>query len=95
MTALQTKCLDIAKKFTFHIHHKCTLDNGGDMEEFCSCDIRGRRTALAEAIYEMVKYNEPPNCTSEVCCLSGEKREIGPCKFLRITGSGREDCCPY
>ena len=39
--------------------------------------------------------NKAPNCTSTICALSGEKREIGPCKFLRIDENGNEDCCPY
>jgi hypothetical protein len=34
-------------------------------------------------------------CNSVICDLSGEKREIGPCQFLKIDENGQEDCCPY
>jgi len=34
-------------------------------------------------------------CTSKICDLSGDKRQIGPCKFLHISDDGKEDCCPF
>jgi len=34
-------------------------------------------------------------CTSKICALSLEKRQIEPCKFLSFTEDGKEDCCPY
>lgn len=38
---------------------------------------------------------ELPICTATRCDLSGQKREVGPCKFFRVVKDDVEECSPY